>query len=79
MSYSWERIGGEAVPQWAIDEMEQEARARDETNAEIDAARGAITECIRKVDIQAKGSAADFSDVRNLLDDALKALPEIRS
>lgn len=75
----WERIGGERVPDWAIDDAEQEARERDETNSEIDAARGAIEECIRKVMIQAKGSAADFSEVDDLLDQALRALPAMRN
>jgi hypothetical protein len=70
---------GFALSAYEMDLNDAEARVRDETNSEIEAARGAIKECIRLVTAQAKGSAADFSEVDDLLDQALRALPEVRS
>lgn len=79
MSFSWERIGGERVPDWAIDEMSAAAEARDEHNSAVDAARGAIAECLRLVKVQAKGATGDWSEVIARLEELPEALPELRS
>lgn len=58
---------------------DREARERDETNAEIATARGAIEKCIAAVKVQAKGSAADFSEVIARLEETLGEMPELVS
>lgn len=74
MAFPYERIGGEAPPHWVAEQMRRDADEEFETASEIEAARGAIQECIRKVEIQANGSRHDFRDTITGLEDLLSEL-----
>jgi hypothetical protein len=56
-----------------------EAQQRDEHNSAVDAARGAIAECLRLVKIQAKGASGDWSEVIARLEELPDELPAVRS
>jgi hypothetical protein len=69
---------GFALSAYEMDLNDAEARVRDDHNSCVEAARGAIAECLRQVKIQAKGATGDWSELIARLEELPEALPEIR-